>query len=79
MKNKKQQYLYSLLSGVLFMVGNANAALPIEECKTFLAEELELLCLQSSIAARIEDELPYSFSTVRYDYDNADIEFRAQR
>ncbi|MDH5257364.1 MAG: hypothetical protein OEX07_05135 [Gammaproteobacteria bacterium] len=59
--------------------GSSYAALPIAECKTFLDEELELMCLKSSIEARIEEEIPFNSSVVMHKYDSGDVEFRSNR
>lgn len=75
--NAKNSIINAIIVGVLLFAKNSYAALPIEECKKFLDEELEILCLQHSIKARIEDEIPYGSSLISYEYDKEDIEFRS--
>jgi len=70
------RYLVFLFVATLF-THNSYAALPISECKSFLDEELEMLCLKSSIEAKIEDEIPFYHGGVKHSYADDDIEFRS--
>lgn len=71
---KKYSSLLFVFLPVLFFK-TANAALPIEDCKTFLDESLTIQCLQYSIAEKITDELPYVNTAARRVLDDEDVQF----
>lgn len=64
------KYIYLILFLFFFSTTkNSYSALPIEECKSFQEEQLFLMCLEFSIAERINNELPYNLSTIHNNYD----------
>ena len=62
-------YLSVTLLFSTICIKNSYAALPVDECESFIEEELILMCLEFSIAERITDELPHSFYSIDHNHD----------